>query len=169
ERVSITHLVGRAAALALAGMPTVNGRIAFGRYRPHDSVDVSFLVALDEGMDLGKAKIERADQKSVAEIARELRERAERLRSGNDAGFEKSKPLLRLLPTWLIRPVLWATGWLTGSLGVSVGALGLARYQGGTLARIIRDVFADPAAFDSPARTSEPDHRPTSRAGLRGD
>jgi len=238
ERVSITHLVGRAAALALAGMPTVNGRIAFGRYRPHDSVDVSFLVALDEGMDLGKAKIERADQKSVAEIARELRERAERLRSGNDAGFEKSKPLLRLLPTWLIRPVLWATGWLTGSLGVSVEALGLERYpfgacvvtsvgmfgldegyapptpfarvplyvlvgavhlcpavaadgrivaqhqvpvtatidhrffdgyQGGTLARIIRDVFADPAAFDSPARTSEPDHRPTSRAGLRGD
>jgi pyruvate/2-oxoglutarate dehydrogenase complex dihydrolipoamide acyltransferase (E2) component len=228
ERVSITHLVGRAAALALAQAPTLNGRIVFGRYKPHETVDISFLVALEDGMDLGKAKIERADQKTVTQIAHELRERAGSLRRGEDAEFEKSKPLLRRLPTWLIRPIVWTTGWLTASLGVSVKALGLERYpfgacivtsvgmfgldegyvpptpfarvpvyvlvgavrerpavvegriavqqqltitatidhrffdgyQGGTVARVIRDVFADPARYDAPAPEQTADRQP---------
>jgi pyruvate/2-oxoglutarate dehydrogenase complex dihydrolipoamide acyltransferase (E2) component len=219
EKVTITHLAARAAALTLARTPTLNGRIVLGRFEPHDSVDISFLVALDDGMDLGKAKVEHADRKSVSEIARELRERAGNLRRGEDAEFEKSKPLLRVLPTWLIRPIVWTTGWLTGSLGVSVKPLGLERYpfgscivtsvgmlgldegyvpptpfarvpvyilvgavhespavvdgrivvqrqvtitatidhrffdgyQGGMLARTMREVFADPAASDMPA------------------
>src|SRR6266545_2390347 len=179
EKASVTHLVARAAAIALARTPTLNGRIVFGRYRPHDTVDISFLVALDEGADLAKVKVERADQKSVAEIARELRLRAERLRRGEDGDFEKSKSLLRLLPTWLIRPLVWLTGWLTGALGVGVKALGLERfpfgacivtsvgmfeldegfvdgYQGGRLAHVLREFFADPAAFDVPERDSQP-------------
>lgn len=230
EKVTITHLLGRAAAMALARMPTLNGRIVLGRYKPHETVDISFLVALDDGTDLGKVKIERADQKSVSQIARELGTSAEHLRNGQDAEFEKAKPFLRALPTGLIRPTVWATGWLTGSLGVSVKALGLERYpfgacivtsvgmfgvdegyvpptpfarvpvyvlagavrespavvggrlvaqrqvtmtatidhrffdgyQGGVLARTIREVFANPAAFDRaaqappPARTVQP-------------
>jgi len=216
EKVSITHLVARAVAIALARTPTLNGRILFGRYRPHETVDISFLVSLEEGQDLAKAKVERADQKPVTEIARELRARAERLRRGEDADFEKSKALLRLLPTWLLRPLVWLIGWLTGALGVDFKALGLERfpfgacivtsvgmfgldegfvpptpfarvpvyvlvgavrdqpavvdgrivaqqqltitatidhrffdgYQGGTLATILREVFADPARFD---------------------
>ena len=54
------------------------------------------------------------DRKSVVELARELRGRAERLRGGKDEEFEKSKGLLRALPTWLIRPILKLTGYLTG-------------------------------------------------------
>jgi pyruvate dehydrogenase E2 component (dihydrolipoamide acetyltransferase) len=217
EKVSITHLVGRAVALALAKTPTLNGRIVFGKYKPHDVVDIAFLVALEEGKDLAKAKIEGADGKSVATIAKELRERAEKLRKREDADFEKSKGLLRLLPTWLLRPLVYWTGWLTGALGVSFPSLGLERfpfgscivtsvgmfgldegfvpptpfarvpvyvlvgavrdrpavvdgqvvvqaqltitatidhrfidgYQGGLLARVMREVFEDPAKFDS--------------------
>jgi pyruvate/2-oxoglutarate dehydrogenase complex dihydrolipoamide acyltransferase (E2) component len=131
ERVSITHLVARAVALALASMPTLNGHIVFGRYKPHDTVDISFLVALEQGTDLAKVKVERADQKSIAEIAGELRERAARLRRGEDADFQKSKALLRVLPTGLLRPMVWTTGWLTGALGVDVRALGLERFPFG--------------------------------------
>lgn len=132
EKASITHLVGRAVALALAKTPTLNGRIVFGKYRPHDTVDISFLVALEEGKDLAKAKIEHADQKSTADIARELRERAEKLRKREDADFEKSKGLLRLLPTWLLRPMVWTIGWLTGALGMEMRSLGLERFPFGS-------------------------------------
>jgi pyruvate/2-oxoglutarate dehydrogenase complex dihydrolipoamide acyltransferase (E2) component len=216
EKASITHLVGRAVALALARTPTLNGRIVFGKYKPHDQVDISYLVALEEGKDLAKAKIEHADEKTTAMIARELRERAEKLRRREDVDFEKSKGLLRVLPTWLLRPVVHTIGWLTGALGVSFAPLGLERfpfgacivtsvgmfgldegfvpptpfarvpvyvlvgavrdrpavvdgqivvrpqltitatidhrfidgYQGGMLAKIVREVFADPARFD---------------------
>jgi pyruvate/2-oxoglutarate dehydrogenase complex dihydrolipoamide acyltransferase (E2) component len=131
EKVSITHLVARAVAVALARTPTLNGRLLLGRYRPHQTVDISFLVALDEGTDLGNAKIVRADEKSVVDLARELRTRAERLRHGQDSDFEKSKEMLRLLPTWLLRPLVSAMGWLTGAAGLSFRPLGLERFPFG--------------------------------------
>jgi pyruvate/2-oxoglutarate dehydrogenase complex dihydrolipoamide acyltransferase (E2) component len=132
EKVSITHLVGRAVAEALKHAPGLKGRISLGRYIQHDSVAIAFLVALEEGADLAKAKVDNADQKSVADIARELRERAARLRGGKDADFEKSKGLLRLMPTWVLRPIVWLTGFLTGSLGVSVKGLGFERFPFGS-------------------------------------
>jgi pyruvate dehydrogenase E2 component (dihydrolipoamide acetyltransferase) len=132
EKVSMTHLVGRAVGAALAQAPGLNGYLRFGRYIPHDTVDLAYLVALEDGADLAKAKIEHIDRKSVADIARELRERAEALRKGKDVAFEKSKGPLKILPTWLIRPLLWVTGFLTGSLGLDVPAFGLERFPFGS-------------------------------------
>ena len=131
EKVTITHLVGKACALALRRTPTLNGRIVFGRYLPFARVDVAFLVALEGGGDLAKALVRDADQKSVAELARELRERAERLKGGKDADFEKSKGVLRLLPTWLIRPLVHAIGFLASGLGLSIKALGVEPFPFG--------------------------------------
>lgn len=132
EKVSITHLVGRAVAEALKHAPGLNGRITLGSYVPHDHVSIAFLVALEDGADLAKAKVVDADKKSVVDIARELRERAARLRQGKDTDFEKSKGLLKILPTWLLRPVVWLTGFLTGSLGISAKGLGLEAFPFGS-------------------------------------
>ena len=52
QRITITHLVGKAVAQALEKEPTLNGRITFGRFVPHDTVDVTYLVSLDGGNDL---------------------------------------------------------------------------------------------------------------------
>jgi pyruvate dehydrogenase E2 component (dihydrolipoamide acetyltransferase) len=132
EKVTVTHLAGKAVAMALARAPSLNGCIRLGRYVPHATVDVSFLVALEDGADLAKAKVRDLDKKSVAELATELRGAVERLRAGKDEEFEKSKGPLRILPTWLLRPVLWLTGWLTSSLGVSVKAFGLEAFPFGS-------------------------------------
>jgi pyruvate/2-oxoglutarate dehydrogenase complex dihydrolipoamide acyltransferase (E2) component len=40
--------------------------------------------------------------------------------------------MLRALPTWILRPLLRFTGWLTGSLGVSLPALGLEAFPFGS-------------------------------------
>ena len=130
EKVTITHLVGCAVARALAKAPSLNGVIRFGRFVPHRDVSIAFLVVMGEGEDLGKVKIEAADQKTPADMAREVRELAERLRAGKDAAHEGNKPLLRLLPTWVIRPVVHTVGWLTGALGIS--AMGLEAYPFGS-------------------------------------
>jgi pyruvate/2-oxoglutarate dehydrogenase complex dihydrolipoamide acyltransferase (E2) component len=132
EKITITHLVGKACAQALKQEPSLNGRITFGRFVPHETVDVAFLVATDGGKDLAKAKVENADQKSVAEIARELRESVERLRAGKDEAFEKSKGPLKMLPTWAIKPIVSLTGYLTGSLGVNMKGLGLEAFPFGS-------------------------------------
>lgn len=132
EKVTVTHLVGKAVALALAKAPGLNGRIVLGRYEPFRAVDVTFLVALEGGADLAKVKITDLDRRPVTDVARELGRRAEKLRSGQDEEFEKSKGLLRALPTWLLRPLLGAIGWITASLGISVPALGLEAFPFGS-------------------------------------
>lgn len=132
EKVSITHLVGKAIAMALKAAPGLNGRILFDRYIPHDTVDVTFLVALEEGADLAKAKVNNADQLSVDGIAAALRARAEKLRGGKDPDFEKSKGTLRMLPVMLIRPLVWLIGWLASAAGLSVPALGVERFPFGS-------------------------------------
>jgi pyruvate dehydrogenase E2 component (dihydrolipoamide acetyltransferase) len=132
EKITMTHFVGKATAEALKQTPSLNGRILFGKYRPHKTVDIAFLVSFEEGRDLAKAKVDNVDRKTIVEIARELRERSERLRGGRDVDFEKSTRLLRILPTWIIRPLVAAIGWLTGALGIQMKAFGLERFPFGS-------------------------------------
>jgi pyruvate dehydrogenase E2 component (dihydrolipoamide acetyltransferase) len=131
EKVTVTHLVGKAIGEALKAAPDINGRIFLGRYIPHKTVDLAFLVTMNDGDDLAKFKVRDVDKKSYVEIARELREGSQRLREGKDSEFEKSKPILKMLPTWLIRPMLWATGYISGAAGISVKALGLDAFPFG--------------------------------------
>jgi len=153
QRITVTHLVGKAAAMAYKDCPDLNGRIFLGRYIPHKTVDMSFLVSLEGGKDLAKFKVCDMDKKSITDIAAELAAGAERLRQGKDANFEKSKPLIRLFPTWIIRPLLWLTGYLTGAMGIDAKFLGLEKYPFG--AAIITSVgmfgldegFAPPTPF----------------------
>jgi pyruvate dehydrogenase E2 component (dihydrolipoamide acetyltransferase) len=107
ERVTLTHLVGKAAAIAIASAPETNGFASFGSLRIRETVDVFFQVAFfDEhaggakgeertarrDANLAGAKIRCADKKSVVEIASELRERAESIRAGRtDATVNASK------------------------------------------------------------------------------
>jgi len=131
EKVTITHLVGKAVGAVLKSSPDLNGRIVFGNYKQYPDVSVSFLVATDDGKDLAKIKMSDIDRKSTVEIARELRERAAKLRAGKDTEWEKNKPILRNLPTWLIKPIVWATGLLTGAMGVAMPSLGLEAFPFG--------------------------------------
>ena len=132
KKITISHVVGKAAAMALAQAPGLNGRILLGRYIPHETVDITYLVAIEEGGNLAKAKVDNTDQKSLVEICDELGAMAERLRSGKDENFKKSMGPLEALPSWLIRPILWLTGWLTSSLGVEMKMFGLERFPFGS-------------------------------------
>ena len=131
EKVTLTHLVGKVCGEALAQAPTLNGYIRLGTYIPHDTVDIAFLVALEEGGNLAKAKVCDIDKKSVADVARELRELAARLHRGQDEGFNKTQSPVKVLPTWLLRPLLYTTGLLTSSFGVSIPALGAEAFPFG--------------------------------------
>ncbi|MFN7142129.1 MAG: 2-oxo acid dehydrogenase subunit E2 [Myxococcota bacterium] len=132
EKVTITHLVGKVVGNALAQAPGLNGYLRFGTYIQHEHVNVTYLVALEEGADLAKAKVDDIDKKSIVDVARELRERAGKLRAGKDEAFEKSKGTIRLLPTWLLRPIVWLTGWLSGSLGLDIPAIGVEKFPFGS-------------------------------------
>lgn len=132
QKVTITHVVGRAVAMALTKAPGLNGRIVWGRFESFPSINVTYLVALQEGEDLAKATIADADKKGITEIATELGALAKKLHKGEDSDFEKSKGLLRALPTWVLRPLLNLTGWLASALGMSIPALGVQPFPFGS-------------------------------------
>lgn len=133
SKITITHLVIKAAGKVLRKTPDVNGRLVMGRYYPAETCDIGCLVSLDtdRGPDLANAKICDADSRALQDIAAELRAKAERLRAGRDEDFNKSKPLMALLPTPLLAPVVATVGWL-GALGLSIPALGVRPHPFGT-------------------------------------
>ena len=82
--------------------------------------------------DLANVTIRAAHTKSIVQIAQQLAGDASQLRHGKNADFEKSKPLLRALPTWALRVVVKLTGFIGCELGVGIPMLGVQARPFGT-------------------------------------
>jgi hypothetical protein len=130
--VTVTHVVGKAVAHALAEHPSLNTRLVRGKFVPRDSVDVFFVVAVEGGRDLSGVKVVGADRKSVAEIAEELAGRAVMARSGEDAEFGKAKKVLAVTPRPLVRIGLRLHAWLTSDHDAEIRRLGITRQPFGS-------------------------------------
>ncbi|KAJ0410777.1 hypothetical protein ATCC90586_001406 [Pythium insidiosum] len=132
EHITITHIVLRALGAALANAPSVNGHIVFGNYYPAPSVDVSCLVAIGGGKDLGVCRLPSVDKMSLKDVCHRLRGDATKLRSGKDKEQEDRNKLMQFLPTYVIRPILNLVGWLGGCLGLRIKAVGVEPYMFGS-------------------------------------
>jgi pyruvate/2-oxoglutarate dehydrogenase complex dihydrolipoamide acyltransferase (E2) component len=122
ERITITHVAGRAVALALRAVPQFNARVVLGRVLPKQQVDVSFAVDIRGGDDLAPVTVRAADTKPVAEIAAETSGGAGRVREGADRPFRTSNRWVRFVPWFALRPALAVASVWTG--GVGRGAFG---------------------------------------------
>ncbi|MCC7076008.1 MAG: 2-oxo acid dehydrogenase subunit E2 [Acidimicrobiia bacterium] len=138
EHVTVTHIVGKAVARAIASMPGVNGRILFGNFLPNPTTDVFFLVSLRTDLvdgereggeaartDLSGAKVTATDTKPPWTIAAELNARAEKIRSRHDPTFQRTKNITQSLPPFVLRPMLDVITFLVEDLGLAIPPLGL--------------------------------------------
>ncbi|HEX8790840.1 MAG TPA: 2-oxo acid dehydrogenase subunit E2 [Polyangiaceae bacterium] len=140
EKVTLTHVVGKAAAIAIAASPEANGFASFGRLMLRETVDVFFQVAFfdrerlkaDEreretrrDANLAGAKIVRADAKSVVDIARELRERAEAIRTKRKDPTVKAAKLMGGLPGPMRSTMARFSAFLSFDLGWNLSAIGV--------------------------------------------
>jgi len=116
-KVTVTHAVGKAVALAVRAVPEVHARIVLGRIVAFPSCDVSFPVDVEGGVDLGPMKVRDTDRKSVVEIARELEAGAARLRARQDSDFATSNRLVEVLPAVTLRPLLAMASLINGGFG----------------------------------------------------
>lgn len=123
--VTVTHLVGKAVAHGLREVPELSRRLSRGREHERASIDVFFIVA--DGAELTGAKIAAAADKSVVEIARELGERVESIRAGDDAQLGRTKAMIAGLPRPLLRAGIRLGAFLTCDLDLDLPRLGLPR------------------------------------------
>jgi pyruvate dehydrogenase E2 component (dihydrolipoamide acetyltransferase) len=143
EKVSLTHLVGKAAAISIASAPEANGFASFGRLMLRDTVDVFFQVAFfdrDASTDaypakrerearrdanLAGAKIVRADQKSVVAVARELRERAEAIRARTGDATVRATKAMASLPGPVRSLAVGLGAFLSFDVGLDLSRVGI--------------------------------------------
>jgi pyruvate/2-oxoglutarate dehydrogenase complex dihydrolipoamide acyltransferase (E2) component len=140
EKVTLTHVCGKAAAIAIASAPETNGFASMGGLKLRETVDVFFQVAFfDEesraaaggeretrrDANLAGAKIERVDEKNVVEIARELREKAEAIRSKKKDATVKAAKLMSGIPGPLRAVLARLMAFLSFDLGWNLSAIGI--------------------------------------------
>jgi len=152
HHVTPTHLVGRAIAHSLHEVPDMNVRIHGGKVIPRDTVDVFFIAAVAGGKELSGVKIERTDEKSAFDVARELGERASRMKAGDDPDFARTKKDIARMPHRLLRPSMKLSAWIAGDHDHDIKALGLKRSPFGSAMVTSVGMFGIPQGFAPLAR-----------------
>ncbi len=145
--VTVTHLVVKGVALALAQFPQMNGIVSRGRIMLRDSVDIFMQVATGGGGELSGLKIGGADKKSVLEIAREAEERVARIRERRDQHVERTKSLLDRVPARLLGRLMRTISYLTYDLDLDLSRFGVVKDEFGTAMVSNVGVFGISAAF----------------------
>ena len=116
--VSPAAVVGLAFQRAVEQVPAFHNRVVFGRIVPFESYDVAFAVDIEGGDDLAPTKVRAADTKTIVEVSAELAAGAERLRARADRDFQTTNGIARLVPWFLLRPMLAVASVLNGGIGV---------------------------------------------------
>lgn len=125
-RLTLTHLVTKALALAIAKYPRTNVKVRFwGKLEQRQSVDVIVLVAGEGGRDLSAHRITGADLLPLRELATQVIEASERIRRDEDPQFRQSRELVTRMPWWLMRPFLSLASLCMNELHLDLSKLGL--------------------------------------------
>ena len=140
HKVHITpnHLAAKAIAHCLKVRPELNGLLRRGKISLRQHVSVFFQVnvpgrtATGSQERIAKAElsgttVHEAETKSLAQIARALREQATDVKRGRDRSFGASSRILALMPWCLVSSFLNLASWLIYGLNLDLGFWGLPR------------------------------------------
>jgi len=145
-KITVTHLVARAVALAMKDQPEINAKVRFwGRLEQRSTIDVFVTVAT--GRDLSGARIDRADEKPLAQLAAELADRVKKIRTGSDASYQQSRKALKSVPWYLARAATRLSDVLVNELHLDLPAQGLPRDPFGSAIVTSVGMFGIDAAF----------------------
>ena len=148
QKVTVTHVVAYAIAQAFARHPHLNAKVRlWGKLERRKSVDLFVSVATGQGQDLSGARIDHADRLSIAGLLEAIASRAGGIRQGQDKSFERSRGLFRVLPWWLLRPLLRLVDWATNELHLHLPSLGMPRDAFGTAVVTNVGMFGIDTAF----------------------
>jgi pyruvate dehydrogenase E2 component (dihydrolipoamide acetyltransferase) len=131
RRLTVTHLIARAAAAVFEVVPDANAILRFGRIYRRRKIGVFFQVAMQDPetgkIDLSGAKIDEPQGKSLVEICDELEKRFERARHDKDKDLAKSRNLFKRLPIPAIPALLELTSFASYTLNLDLRWAGIPR------------------------------------------
>lgn len=132
EKITITHVVVRALALAYKKFPELNIKAERNRLYRRNSIDITVLVTAEGGGELSAIKINDADKLTLAEIARKIRRGARNVRKDKGPDFQESKNIIKKLSIPILRGVIMLMGWLVNKKQMHFPGLGFPQDPFGT-------------------------------------
>lgn len=131
KRVTVTHLVAKAMAAALARMPDANAILRFNRLYLRKQIGVFFQVAMDdegEGkIDLSGATLYDVEKKSLAEIIDEFEGKVRKVKKREDPALEGTRSALKKIPFALMNPTLKLLSFLNYTLNLDLTPFGVPK------------------------------------------
>lgn len=131
KRLTVTHLVAKAVALALKEMPDANALLRMGRLYPRRSIDVFLQVVMTDPKtgkpDLSGVTLRSVDQASLVEIVGATEKSVEKVRTDSDPELARSRGTLARVPGLLLGYVLRLLSFLLYTLNWDLSALGVPR------------------------------------------
>lgn len=136
RRLTVTHMMARAAAAVLERVPDANAILRFGRIYRRKRIGVFFQVAMEDPktgkIDLSGATIHEPERKSLVEICDELADRFERTRSDRSP-LARSRGMFKRIPIPAIRPLLDLTAFASYTLNLDLSWAGIPRDAFGSI------------------------------------
>jgi pyruvate dehydrogenase E2 component (dihydrolipoamide acetyltransferase) len=139
-KLTVSHLVGKAAAIAMKERPEINGMIRFNRIYLRKHVDLFYQVNIPGNPNdpVGKANltgvvVRGAENLSVVQIAESLMKKAKAVKDGEDSELTKSVSALNWVPWCLMRCILNASSFLNYDLGMNLTWAGMPRDAFGSI------------------------------------
>lgn len=124
-KITITHVVVRALAIAFRRHPEANAKVTATRFLQRKRVEIFCQVATGGGRDLSGYKISDVDKKSLQEISAALTRGATDIREDKDPSFKRSRNMFHILPLFALRFVLWVMSFLQNTLHLHLPSLGM--------------------------------------------
>jgi len=122
RKLTVSHLMAKAVAAALAECPDANAMLRFSRIYLRKHINIFFQVVLtDEGtdkVDLSGATLQDVDKKSLVTIHDEFAAKIAAVRARKDKDLEKTRNLFGKMPGWLVGPLLNLVSFLSYTLNL---------------------------------------------------
>ncbi len=129
EKVTVGTAVARALAMIIKKHRSLNSLVRFGNLYQREDIDIFVQVVVEDAQSIGKAdlsgvKIKNADRLDVAAIGKVIRERAAKIRAGQDEEFNNTKNSLAAMPGFIIYYLLRFLDFLQYTLNINPKFLG---------------------------------------------
>ncbi len=138
KRLTISHLMAKAAAAALVRIPDANSVLRWNRPYRRKTIGVFFQVAQpgEEGKDetdLSGATLYDVDRKDLRQLVDEFEAKVEAVRDRSDPTLEKTRGSFKFIPLLLMPFVMRLIAFLTITLNLDLSKLGIPRDPFGSI------------------------------------
>ncbi len=137
KRLTLTHMMAKVAAAAMARMPDANAILRFNRVYLRKTIGVFFQVAMKDPetgeLDLSGTTIYEAQDKSLVEIVDEFQARVEQVRKAKDPALEQTRSTFKKIPSLLLNFALKLISFLTYTLNLDMTWAGIPKDPFGSI------------------------------------